>query len=101
MGCVFECSLSSNRLYKEMRLSFKGCSGMCLTNDDIRTRTDKQRHKDKYLGKTARTCLRGLRGRSKEELVEHINRWIMQVNAEPVVYPGNGSLKTSSPHLLN
>lgn len=39
MGCVFECSLSSKRLYKEMRLSFKGCSGMCLTNDDIRTST--------------------------------------------------------------
>ena len=25
-----------------MRLSFKGCSGMCLTNDDIRTRTGKE-----------------------------------------------------------
>ena len=24
--------------------------------------------------------------RSKEELVNHINRWIMQVNAEPVIY---------------
>ena len=33
-----------------------------------------------------RTCLRGLRVRSKEELVNHINRWIMQVNAEPVIY---------------
>ena len=41
---------------------------------------------ESFFGKMARTCLRGLRVRSKEELVNHINRWIMQVNAEPVVY---------------
>ena len=39
MGCAFECSLSNKRLNKEMRLGFKRCSGVCLTNDDIRTRT--------------------------------------------------------------
>jgi len=41
---------------------------------------------ESFFGKMARTCLRGLRVRSKEELVNHINRWIMQVNGEPVVY---------------
>ena len=41
---------------------------------------------ESFFGKMARTCLRGLRVRSKEELVNHINRWIMQVNAEPVIY---------------
>ena len=41
---------------------------------------------ESFFGKMARTCLRGLRVRSKEALVNHINRWIMQVNAEPVIY---------------
>lgn len=39
MGCVFECSLSSKRLYKEMRLSFKSV---------FRNVLDKRRHKDTY-----------------------------------------------------
>ena len=39
MRCVFECSLSNKRLYKETRQGFKRCSGVCLTNDDIRTHT--------------------------------------------------------------
>ena len=41
MRCVFECSLSNKRLYKETRQGFKRCSGVCLTNDDIRMLTFK------------------------------------------------------------
>lgn len=39
-----------------------------------------------FFGKMARTCLRGLRVKSKNELIKHIMRWIMQINNEPVVY---------------
>lgn len=73
-----------------MRLNFEGCSGMSLTNDGIRART---------FGKEARFFLRGLKVRSKEELIIRINIWFMQVNEEPVVY--RGGWKISNQHLLN
>lgn len=39
-----------------------------------------------FFGKMARTCLRGLRVRSKDELVNHIEKWVAQINDEPVSY---------------
>ena len=41
---------------------------------------------ESFFSKLARQALRGLRVTSKQELVEHIMRWIDQVNAEPVPY---------------
>lgn len=39
-----------------------------------------------FFGKMARTCLRGLRAKSKEELTKRITKWIEEVNATPVLY---------------
>lgn len=39
-----------------------------------------------FFGKMARTCLKGLRVKSKEELTEHITRWLERINNDPVVY---------------
>ena len=39
-----------------------------------------------FFGKMARTCLKGLRVKSKEELIKHIDRWINQINEDPMVY---------------
>ncbi len=41
---------------------------------------------ESFFGKLARICLRGIRVKSKEELVERIYRYIREVNEEPVVY---------------
>ncbi len=41
---------------------------------------------ESLFSKLARQALRGLRVNSKEELVNHIMRWIADVNASPVVY---------------
>jgi transposase len=41
---------------------------------------------ESFFGKLARICLRGIRVKSKEELVERIYRYIGEVNEEPVVY---------------
>ncbi len=39
-----------------------------------------------FFGKLARVCLRGIRVKSKEELIERIYRYINEVNQDPVVY---------------
>ena len=41
---------------------------------------------ESFFGKFARTCLRGIRVKSKEELVERIYQYMDEVNKEPVVY---------------
>lgn len=41
---------------------------------------------ESFFGKLARVCLRGIRVKSKAELVERIYRYIEEVNQEPVVY---------------
>ncbi len=39
-----------------------------------------------FFGKMARSCLKGLRVKSKEELYRHIQRWVEEINEDPVVY---------------
>jgi len=41
---------------------------------------------ESFFGKLARVCLRGIRVKTKEELIERIYRYISEVNEEPVVY---------------
>lgn len=41
---------------------------------------------ESFFGKLARVCLRGIRVKSKEELIERIYRYIDEVNDDPVVY---------------
>lgn len=41
---------------------------------------------ESFFGKFARTCLRGIRVKSKEELVKRIYQYMEEVNREPVVY---------------
>ena len=41
---------------------------------------------ESFFGKFARICLKGIRVKSKEELVERIYRYLDEVNAVPVVY---------------
>lgn len=41
---------------------------------------------ESFFGKLARVCLRGIRVKSKEELVDRIYRYIDEVNHDPVVY---------------
>jgi transposase len=41
---------------------------------------------ESFFGKFARVCLKGIRVKSKEELIERIYRYIDEVNAVPVVY---------------
>jgi transposase len=41
---------------------------------------------ESFFGKLARVCLRGIRVKSKEELVERIYRYLDEVNEVPVVY---------------
>ena len=41
---------------------------------------------ESFFGKLARVCLRGIRVKSKEELIERIYRFIDEVNEDPVVY---------------
>ncbi len=41
---------------------------------------------ESFFGKVARTLLRGIRVKSKEELVERIQRYIDRLNEEPVIY---------------
>lgn len=41
---------------------------------------------ESFFSKLAKQSLRGLRVKSKEDLVNRINNWIKQVNDEPVVY---------------
>lgn len=39
-----------------------------------------------FFGKFARVCLRGIRVKSKNELIERIYRYMDEVNAQPVIY---------------
>jgi transposase len=41
---------------------------------------------ESFFGKLARVCLRGIRVKTKKELVERIYRYIAEVNEDPVVY---------------
>lgn len=41
---------------------------------------------ESFFGKLARVCLRGIRVKSKEELIERIYRYIDEVNDDPVIY---------------
>jgi transposase len=41
---------------------------------------------ESFFGKLARVCLKGIRVKSKEELVERIYRYLNEVNAVPVIY---------------
>lgn len=41
---------------------------------------------ESFFGKFSRACLRGIRVRTKEELVERIYKYMDEVNKEPVVY---------------
>ena len=41
---------------------------------------------ESFFGKLARICLRGIRVKSKEELIERIYRYIDEANDDPVVY---------------
>ena len=41
---------------------------------------------ESFFSKLAKQSLRGLRVTSKKELVYHLNKWLDQVNADPVVY---------------
>lgn len=41
---------------------------------------------ESFFGKFAKVCLRGIRVKTKEELVERIYQYMDEVNAEPVVY---------------
>ena len=41
---------------------------------------------ESFFGKLARVCLRGIRVKSKEELIERIYRYIDEINNDPVVY---------------
>lgn len=41
---------------------------------------------ESFFGKFSRTCLRGIRVKTKEELVERIYKYMDEVNKEPVVY---------------
>jgi transposase len=41
---------------------------------------------ESFFGKFARTCLRGIRVKSKEELVNRIYQYMAEVNREPVMY---------------
>ena len=41
---------------------------------------------ESFFGKLARTLLRGIRVKSKEELIERIQRYIDRLNEEPVIY---------------
>ena len=41
---------------------------------------------ESFFGKLARVCLRGIRVKSKEELIERIYRYIDEINDDPVVY---------------
>jgi transposase len=41
---------------------------------------------ESFFGKLARVCLKGIRVKSKEELVERLYRYLEEVNAVPVVY---------------
>ncbi|GAB1476444.1 IS630-like element ISMsm5 family transposase [Bacillota bacterium] len=41
---------------------------------------------ESFFGKLARVCLRGIRVKSKEELIERIYRYIDEVNDDPIVY---------------
>lgn len=41
---------------------------------------------ESFFSKLAKQSLRGLRVTSKKELVDHLNKWLDQVNADPVVY---------------
>jgi len=40
----------------------------------------------KFFGKFARVCLKGIRVRTKDELVQRIYQYMDEVNAEPIVY---------------
>lgn len=41
---------------------------------------------ESFFGKLARVCLRGIRVKSKEELIERVYRYIDEVNEYPIVY---------------
>lgn len=41
---------------------------------------------ESFFGKLARVCLRGIRVKTKKELIERIYRYIAEVNEDPVVY---------------
>ena len=41
---------------------------------------------ESFFGKVARTLLRGIRVKSKEELIERILRYIDRLNEQPVIY---------------
>lgn len=41
---------------------------------------------ESFFGKFARVCLKGIRVRTKDELVQRIYQYISEINAEPVVY---------------
>jgi len=41
---------------------------------------------ESFFSKLARVCLRGIRVKSKEELIERIYRYIDEINNDPVVY---------------
>ena len=41
---------------------------------------------ESFFGKLARVCLRGIRVKSKEELIERLYHYIDEVNDDPVVY---------------
>jgi transposase len=41
---------------------------------------------ESFFGKLSRVCLKGMRVNSKEELIDRINRYIQEVNDNPVIY---------------
>ena len=51
---------------------------------------------ESFFGKMARTLLRGIRVKSKEELKTRIERYLREVNEEPVIFRSKYKLETLS-----
>jgi hypothetical protein len=41
---------------------------------------------ESFFGKFARVCLKGIRVKTKDELIQRIYQYMDEVNAQPVVY---------------